>query len=91
MSLRSLKPLWRMVEHGVLLLGRQPAHLALDDRPEGGQHQGQRRAQLVVDVGEELGLELVEGLELEVGFLELGRRLLELDAGCGARGGGCCP
>ncbi len=51
--------------------------LAVDERPQRGQHQGQRRAQLVVDVGEELGLQLVQGLELEVGLLELGRGLLQ--------------
>ena len=65
---------------GVLERRRQLAHPAFEDGLERGQHQRERRPELVIDVGEELRLELVEALELDVGFLELGRRLLELDA-----------
>ena len=65
---------------GVLERGRELPHPPLEQGLEGRQHERERRPELVVDVGEELGLELVEALELLVRFLELARGLLELEA-----------
>ena len=78
MSLRSRKPL-RRIDSSVSLEVGAGAHPLLEIGHERRQHQGERRAQLVVDVGEKLHLDLVEGLQLFVRFLELGGRFLQPD------------
>src|SRR5690606_22745831 len=52
------------------------AVLPLEQRPERREDQGERRLQLVGEVGEELALEAVQALELPVGALQAARRLL---------------
>ncbi len=64
--------------HGVPEGRRNTPHFSVEDGFQRGQHEGQGRAQLVIDIGEELRLELVQALELLVGFLELVGHLLEL-------------
>ena len=60
------------------LLGIEVAQLARQDRVDGGQDQGQRRAQLMGDVREQGALHPVEFLELLVGTLQLGLGHLQL-------------